>query len=284
MLQGDPLHRRLATSMRFGLASQFRLAGYAYMCLIVFAWHPDHALPLIVAANRDEFYVRPTLPLGHWQDAPGIVAGRDLQAGGTWMGVSTSKRFAALTNIRAPGAAAGSRSRGELPERYLRGQLTPEAYLNELAGHLEHYAGFNLLVGDEHELWYLNSNAAVAEQLRPGLYGLSNAALDSPWPKLLRARAALQSHIEAPETVDLMQMLNDPELAADADLPSTGVPYEWEKRLSSIFITSADYGTRASTVLIRRADGSLDITERSFGATGALGDSNISLPPADSIE
>lgn len=251
------------------------------MCLIVFAWRPHHALPLIVAANRDEFYERPTLPLGHWQDAPDIIAGRDLQAGGTWLGVSSGERFAALTNIRAPGAAAGSRSRGELPERYLRGQLSPEAYLNELAGHLQHYAGFNLLVGDARELWYLNSRAAVPEKIAPGLYGLSNAALDSPWPKLQRARAALQSHLDAPEPEELLQLLSDPALAADAELPSTGVPYEWEKRLSSIFITSADYGTRASTVLIRRADGSLNITERSFGPAGALGDSHVSLPPVD---
>ena len=251
------------------------------MCLIVFAWRPNHKLPLIVAANRDEFYERPTLSLGRWQDAPAIIAGRDLKAGGTWMGIGADGRFAALTNIRAPGIPTGARSRGELPERYLRGQLAPEAYLTELAGHLEHYAGFNLLVGDDHELWYLNSHAAVPEKLRPGLYGLSNAALDSPWPKLLRARAALQNRMDAPETESLLQLLSDSELAADAELPSTGVPYEWEKRLSSVFIASADYGTRASTVLIRRADGSAEITERSFGPAGALGDSRISLPPAD---
>jgi uncharacterized protein with NRDE domain len=249
------------------------------MCLIVFSWRPNHALPLIVAANRDEFYKRPTLPLGRWPDAPGIVAGRDLQAGGTWMGISESGRFAALTNIRAPGTPPGARSRGELPERYLRGKLSPEAYLTELAGHLEYYAGFNLMVGDEHELWYLNSHAAVPVKLQPGLYGLSNAALDSPWPKLLRAREAMQSHLDAPDTKQLLELLNDPELADDAQLPKTGVPYEWEKRLSSIFITSADYGTRASTVLIRHADGSAEITERCFGPAGKQGESHVSLPP-----
>lgn len=249
------------------------------MCLIVFAWRPNHELPLIVAANRDEFYERPTRPLGRWPDAPDIVAGRDLQAGGTWLGFGAAGRFAALTNIRVPGKPNGARSRGELPERYLRGQLTPQAYLTELTGHLEHYAGFNLLVGDEQALWYLNSRAAVPEQLEPGLYGLSNAALDSPWPKLLRARGALQRRIDAPDSEQLLQLLSDPELAEDAQLPDTGVPYEWEKKLSSIFIRSKDYGTRASTVLIRRADGSADITERSFGPVGALGDSHVSLPP-----
>lgn len=249
------------------------------MCLIVFAWRPTHALPLIVAANRDEFHGRPSQPLGHWEDAPHIVAGRDLQAGGTWMGVGTAGRFAALTNIRAPESPLGSRSRGELPERFLRGQLSPEAYLAELAGNLRHYSGFNLLVGDARELWYLNSHTGLPEQLSAGVYGLSNAALNSPWPKLVRARSALQQCLNAPEADDLLRLLSDAEPAADADLPSTGVPYEWEKRLSSVFIASADYGTRASTALIRHADGSAQIVEHRFGPAGALGESRISLPP-----
>lgn len=250
------------------------------MCLIEFAWRPSHALPLIVAANRDEFHARPSLPLGIWQDAPQIIAGRDLQAGGTWLGLGTAGRFAALTNIiRAPGTPAGARSRGELPERYLRGELSPQAYLTVLTGHLEHYSGFNLLVGDARELWYLNSNTGTPEQLSAGIYGLSNAALDSPWPKLLRTRAALHGCIDAPQAEILLQLLSGPQPAADDELPSTGVPYEWEKKLSSAFIASADYGTRASTVLIRRADGSTDIIERRFGPAGALGDSRISLPP-----
>jgi uncharacterized protein with NRDE domain len=252
------------------------------MCLIVFAWRPSHALPLIVAANRDEFHVRPSRGLEAWEDAPQIIAGRDLQAGGTWMGVGAAGRFAALTNIRAPGTPLGERSRGELPERYLRGELSPQAYLTELTGHLEHYSGFNLLVGDAHELWYLNSTTGTPEQLSAGIYGLSNAALDSPWPKLLRARAALHGCIDAPEADTLLQLLSDPQPAADEELPSTGVPYEWEKRLSSVFIASPDYGTRASTVLIRRADGSTEIIERRFGPTGALGDSRVSLPPFSS--
>ncbi|MFL9813564.1 NRDE family protein [Stutzerimonas sp. VN223-3] len=248
------------------------------MCLIVFAWRPTHALPLIVAANRDEFHARPSLPLGPWEDAPQIIAGRDLQAGGTWLGVGPEGRFAALTNIRDPGAPTGSLSRGELPERFLRGQLTPEAYLTVLTGHLEHYSGFNLLVGDAHELWYLNSHTGVPEQLPPGVYGLSNAALNTPWPKLLRTRAALHECLDAPEAENLLQLLSDPQPAADAELPSTGVSHEVEKLLSSVFIASPDYGTRASTVLLRRADGSTSITERCFGPDGPLGEVNIRLP------
>ncbi|MEK0361941.1 NRDE family protein [Pseudomonas sp. CBC3] len=249
------------------------------MCLIVFAWRPTHALPLIVAANRDEFHARPSQPLGYWDDAPHIVAGRDLQAGGTWMGVGPAGRFAALTNIRAPGTPLGTRSRGELPERFLLGQLSPEAYLIELAGNLQHYSGFNLLVGDAHQLWYLNSHIGIPEQLSAGVYGLSNAALNTPWPKLVRARSALHECLGAPKADDLLRLLSDAQLAADADLPNTGVPYEWEKRLSSVFIACADYGTRASTALLRRADGSAEIIERRFGPAGALGESRISLPP-----
>ena len=253
------------------------------MCLIVFAWRPGHALPLIVAANRDEFHARPSLPLAAWEAAPTVIAGRDLQAGGTWLGIGTGGRFAALTNIRAPGAPLGTRSRGELPERYLRGELSPQAYLTELSGHLEHYSGFNLLVGDEHHLWYLNSQRGTPEQLPAGIYGVSNAALDTPWPKLLRARQALrdciEEQIEEPQAEMLLRLLSDPQLAADEELPCTGVPYEWEKRLSSVFIAGTDYGTRACTVLIRHANGATQITERRFGPTGPLGDSRIDLPP-----
>jgi len=248
------------------------------MCLIVFAWRPTHALPLIVAANRDEFHTRPSSPLAPWEDVPQIIAGRDLQAGGTWLGLGPDHRFAALTNIRAPGAPTGSHSRGELPERFLGGQLSPEAYLTELAGHLERYSGFNLLVGDRHQLWFLNSRVGKPEQLSAGIYGLSNAALDTPWPKLLRARAALHECIDAPETETLLQLLSDSQPADDAELPRTGVSHEVEKMLSSVFIASPDYGTRASTVLIRRADGSTSITERCYGPDGPLGEVSISLP------
>lgn len=248
------------------------------MCLIVFAWRPSHALPLIVAANRDEFYERPSLPLGHWPDAPNIIAGRDLQGGGTWMGLTEQGRFAALTNIRDPSAPTGSRSRGELPADFLRSELAPQAYLMEVSGHVEHYSGFNLLVGDAHELWYLNSREAVPRQLSAGVYGVSNAALDSPWPKLLNARTALRNALERPDTEALLQLLSDSRSAPDNELPDTGVPHAIEKMLSSVFISSADYGTRASTVLIRSADGSLEIVERSFGSEGLSGETRVVVP------
>ncbi|MGK9049390.1 NRDE family protein [Stutzerimonas chloritidismutans] len=249
------------------------------MCLIVFAWRPGHTQPLVLAANRDEFHARPSLPLGHWEDAPWIVGGRDLQAGGTWMGVTTSGRFAALTNIRAPGQAIGPRSRGELPEQYLRGNLPPADYLAELAGRRADYAGFNLLVGDRQALWHLNSRSGEATALQPGIYGLSNASLDTPWPKLRKARAALATNLDPATPENLLALLADPSPAAEHELPQTGVPLEWERRLSSIFIASPEYGTRASTALIRHADGALDILERSFGPGGPVGEVRYRHPP-----
>ena len=249
------------------------------MCLIVFAWRPGHAQPLIVAANRDEFHARPSLPLGHWHDAPQVVAGRDLQAGGTWMGVTTDGRFAALTNIRAPGTPLGERSRGELPERFLRGAQSPAHYLQELTGNLGQYSGFNLLVGNLTELWYLNSKEATPRALSPGVYGLSNAALDTPWPKLLSTRSALEACLGAPERDRLLEIMSDSRPAADAELPTTGISHEMEKLLSSAFIASPDYGTRAITLLVRRADGSMSMTERRFDAKGVSGESEIDLPP-----
>jgi len=152
------------------------------MCLIVFAWRPGHALPLLLAANRDEFHARPSLPLAAWEDAPSIIGGRDLQAGGTWLGVRPDGRFAALTNIRIGGQPAGRRSRGELVERYLRGELAPADYLAGLSAGIEDYAGFNLLVGTARELWHFNSQSAAPRRLEAGVYGLCNADLDTPWP------------------------------------------------------------------------------------------------------
>lgn len=249
------------------------------MCLIVFAWRPGHALPLVVAANRDEFHARPSLPLARWDDAPEVVAGRDLQAGGTWMGVTATGRFAAVTNIRAPGSPAGERSRGELPERFLRDRRSPRLYMEELTRSLGQYSGFNLLVGNLTELWYLNSKEGTPRSLSPGVYGLSNAALDTPWPKLLSTRSALQACLGAPERDRLLKIMSESQPAADAELPTTGISYEMEKLLSSAFIASPSYGTRAITLLIRRADGSMAMTERRFGPNGVSGETEIELPP-----
>ncbi|WP_110970291.1 NRDE family protein [Pseudomonas huaxiensis] len=248
------------------------------MCLIVFAWRPGNARPLIVAANRDEFYARPTLALSQWDEAPEVHAGRDLEAGGTWLGLGPQGRFAALTNIRDPGQPAGARSRGELVAGYLRGELSVEAYLERVAGEALHYSGFNLLVGDSHQLGYLHGGDALPRLLGAGVYGLSNAALDTPWPKLIKAREGLRERLDDPDPARLFELLADNNQAADSELPDTRVGLATERLLSSVFIASQNYGTRASTVLIVEADGRRRLVERSFGPLGGrLGEVELVL-------
>ncbi|WP_079203693.1 NRDE family protein [Pseudomonas sp. CC6-YY-74] len=238
------------------------------MCLIVFAWRPGHELPLVMAANRDEFYDRPSLPLAQWPDMPGVIAGRDQQAGGTWLGIGAKGRFAALTNIRDPRQPPRGRSRGELPIQFLSGPLGPEAFLRELAQRAGDYSGFNLLLGDQQQLWLLNSRAGEPVQLTAGLYGLSNAELDTPWPKVEKAKALLDECLIAPQIPALLDLLHDRQQAEDARLPDTGMGLNTERLLSSIFIATHSYGTRASTVLLVKADGSRTLVERSYGPLG----------------
>lgn len=248
------------------------------MCLIVFAWRPSHPQALIVAANRDEFYARPTLALAQWADAPGVYAGRDLEAGGSWMGIGDDGRFAALTNIRDPDQPIGLRSRGELVAGYLRGEQALDDYLAQTAGRAAEYTGFNLLVGDTQRLYYLNSVEPVPVRLEEGIYGISNAGLNTPWPKLLKAKAALTAKLDDPQPGALLELLQDPTPAAPAELPNTGVGLATETLLSSVFIASPHYGTRASTVLIVNADGSRHMIEHSFGPYGArLGEVELKL-------
>ena len=248
------------------------------MCLIVFAWRPGHAQPLIVAANRDEFYARPTLPLAQWPDAPHVYAGRDQEAGGTWLGVNADGRFAALTNIRDPHQPPARKSRGELVARFLSGSLPIDEYLAEVNGRSIEYAGFNLLVGTREEMWHYNANHTEPARLEAGVYGLSNAGLDTPWPKLLKAKAALSQALDDPHPHVLLELLSDPLTAPFAELPDTGVGLATESLLSSVFIASPTYGTRASTALIVNADGTRWMVERSFGPEGGrLGEVEINL-------
>lgn len=248
------------------------------MCLIVFAWRPGNALPLVVAANRDEFHARPAQALAAWEDAPGVYAGRDLEAGGTWLGVGPGGRFAALTNIRDPQQPQGARSRGELVAAYLRGELGVEAYLDQVAHRSAQYSGFNLLIGDTLQLGYLHAQDRAPRLLEPGVYGLSNAGLDTPWPKLLKAREGLREVLDDPRPQRLMDLLADDTQVADAELPQTGVGLATERLLSSVFIASQNYGTRASTVLIVDALGRRQLIERSFGPFGGhLGEIELTV-------
>ena len=241
------------------------------MCLIAFAWRAHPAYRLVVAANRDEFYARPTVPAGWWPDAPDLLAGRDLQGRGTWMGVTRGGRFAAVTNFRDPSFAqrADAPSRGALVADFLRGAEGAEAYAEALAARAGEYNGFNLLVGDDDGLFYLSNRAPGVRRLEPGIYGLSNHLLDTPWPKVVRARRAMADALAAAGSADgwdsgLWEMLGDRVVAADDDLPDTGVGATFERMLSPPFIRSDAYGTRASTVLTVSADGEVHLAERSI--------------------
>ncbi|WP_371325450.1 NRDE family protein [Dechloromonas sp. ZY10] len=244
------------------------------MCLIVIGWrvHPDY--PLVVAANRDEFYARPTAAATHWPESPQVIAGRDLEAGGTWLGITERGRFAAVTNVREPGQPPGRYSRGQLTRDFLCGEQAALPYLQALAG--ADYAGFNLLVADGEQLAYFSNRGGSPQTLDPGVYGLSNRLLDSPWPKLLKARERFAAALpQLPDEQVFVSLLADDEIVPDHELPQTGVSLEWERRLSAIFVRSENYGTRASTVVWQRADGIVQLHEQSYGPHGAALQSSL---------
>ncbi|WP_291992070.1 NRDE family protein [Candidatus Accumulibacter sp. ACC003] len=242
------------------------------MCLILIAWRVHADYPLVVAANRDEFFARPAAAAAFWPDAPQVLAGRDLEAGGTWLGAAHEQRFAALTNYREGGKVrADAHSRGALVADFLTGDASPQAYLAQLAVRAADYNGFNVFVGDEHTLAYFaNRGDRRPRSLSPGIYGLSNHLLDTPWPKLASAKAAFAAALaRLPATAPFFEVLADQEIVADSHLPETGVPLEWERVLSAVFVRSPSYGTRAGTLLTRHRDGRTTLIERSF-AVGAV--------------
>ncbi len=244
------------------------------MCLIALAWKAHPHWPLVVAANRDEWRDRPAEPAHWWPEHPNLLAGRDLQAGGTWMGVTRSGRFAAVTNFRDPSDRRSTAlSRGTLVTDFLLSTDSPRDFLASLASRAAQYNGFNLLAGDREQLWYFGSREAEPRPVEAGVHGLSNHLLDEPWPKVRRAREAMsQALAENDPAPRLFAMLCDGEGAADAELPDTGVGLDWERRLAPAMITGADYGSRASTVLASSADGEVCFEERSLDALGHVVD------------
>lgn len=237
------------------------------MCLIIFAYRFHPAYRLIIAANRDEFFDRPTAPAQFWKDAPQVLAGRDLQEGGTWLGITRQGKIAAVTNYRDPRQIkTGAPSRGRLVSDFLTGGESAAAYMEQVSrkGHL--YNGFNLLCGDRSDL-FVYSNRGELKRLPPGLYGLSNALLDSPWPKVQKGKRAMRAALgKKGRTLeeDLFHMLNDRKTAPIHRLPHTGVSPEWEKVLSAVFIQSPHYGTRSSTVIRLAKNGWVTFVEKSF--------------------
>ncbi|MFZ5652707.1 MAG: NRDE family protein [Bacillota bacterium] len=242
------------------------------MCLILFAYdcHPEYHL--VVAANRDEYYSRPTARAGFWEDCPGVLAGRDLERSGTWLGITRKGRFAALTNYRDPASyKSNALSRGMLVKEYLCSALEPPEYIEWLRGVREAYNGFNLLLMGEGALWYYSNRGMDAEMIRPGIYGLSNRLLDTPWPKVVKGKEGLRQILGESGDVPvetLFDLLSDRAGANDEELPDTGVSLKWERLLSAVFIESDTYGTRASTVITVQRNGGVVFAERSFGAGG----------------
>jgi uncharacterized protein with NRDE domain len=228
--------------------------------------HPGYRL--VLAANRDEFYDRPTLPLSRWEDMPDIYAGRDVTGRGTWLGVSRSGRIAAITNYRDPASLkTDAPSRGLLVSRFLSGTENAASYLADLRETMHNYNGFNLIAGDQTGLWYVSNRGDGVRKLDTGLHGLSNHLLNTPWPKVRKARASLDRLLQSgkkPDPEKLFNMLSDRTPAADKDLPETGVDLDWERVLSPIFITSVNYGTRSSSVVLIDKTGAVTFSERTF--------------------
>jgi uncharacterized protein with NRDE domain len=240
------------------------------MCLILFAHQADSRYPLVVAANRDEFYQRPTSRSGWWEDAPNLLAGKDLQAGGTWMGVNRKGEFAALTNFRDPvHIDPEAPSRGDLVKDYLLGNWSAEGYLQALLPKAAAYNGYNLLLSEGSHLFWQSNYSDKWGKVAAGFHGLSNHLLDTDWPKVAKGKAALEAwSANGGGVEELFSLLQNTEIAPDPELPETGVSLEWERLLSPMFIESPTYGTRVSTVVMKDNQGALYWEERSFHPQG----------------
>ena len=250
------------------------------MCLIAWNWQPETEQPLLLIANRDEYYARPTQPLHHWTDAP-LCAGKDLQAGGTWLGLAPGGRMAALTNVRdlrlqRPDAP----SRGALVINFLSSEVSALHYLDNIAARAAQYNAFNLLVYDGQSLLGFESQAARRVTMQPGIAAVSNAGFDTPWPKLVALKGGLEHWVaqqgtsQSPHREALFEMLAKDQVAPDAQLPDTGIPLERERALSPAFIRGSDYGTRASSLIELRRN-SAHFVERSFDAQGRTGEVSL---------
>jgi len=238
------------------------------MCLILFAndIHPKYRL--ILAANRDEFYARPTQQLGWWDDFTGVLAGRDLKNRGTWLGVNQQGGWGGITNFRDPPAVMpDAPSRGHLVSRFLIQSKDPEIYIDSLKRTASLYNGFNLLVGNDTKIGYYSNKSGTCKHIPPGLFGLSNDLLDTPWPKVMRAKRLMAGVLKNPDSIDpesVFKILEDRTFPPDHVLPDTGVGDIWERMLSPIFINGKIYGTRCASVLLVDYEGTTRFYERTF--------------------
>ncbi|MEW9052175.1 MAG: NRDE family protein [Neobacillus sp.] len=237
------------------------------MCLVLFAYHAHPEFKLIVAANRDEFYQRPTAPAHYWDDVPEILAGRDLEKMGTWMGVTKTGRFAALTNYRDPNEMTeGKHSRGEVVANALMYYGKTKEYMESLEKTPSLYPGYNLLAGDSDSLYYYSNVGQELRKVEPGIHGVSNHLLNSEWPKVQIGKEGMSALLQEKQgnlTEKLFTLLQNADPAPDELLPKTGISLEWERMLSPLFIKSEGYGTRSSTVLFM-SDNEIQYIERVF--------------------
>ncbi len=238
------------------------------MCLILIAHKPSPLKRLIIAANRDEFFARPTRAMDFWNEHPDILAGKDLAGGGTWLGIKRNGRFAALTNYRDPSAQKPDPpSRGGIITDYLKSRLTPKEFIDQLQKGAHRFNGFNLLAGDRDTLYWFSNMVQEAKQLPPGIYGVSNHLIDTPWPKVTKGKKVLAAILSQRKEITmepLFSMLTNNEIPGDSELPDTGVGKEWERILAPIFVRSPSYGTRSSTAIVMDEAGKVEICERSF--------------------
>lgn len=255
------------------------------MCIIAIAYRVHPAYPLVIAANRDEFYSRPTAPLDYWKDNPDILAGRDLKSHGTWLGMNKKGKIAAVTNFREPGKTIESGiSRGFLVKNYLEDDTPPDIYLESVAARKNEYSGFNLMAGDTDSLfWYSNRGNGI-KKIKTGIHGLSNRLLNTPWPKVEKIRKGISRIVEQnneiePET--LFTLLTDTVRPPDEMLPDTGIGRLWEQILSPVFVTSDGYGTRCSSVILRDTTGKVLFCERSFDSSGTVDTRCFTLYPGN---
>ena len=249
------------------------------MCLILIAFKTVDHYPLLIAANRDEFHARPAQKADWWPDDSDVLGGRDLQAGGTWLAVHRSGKFAAVTNYRdADSSKRGKRSRGHLVSEYLRGDLSPTEYLQTLDG--DDFAGFNLLVSDGQTLAYQSNRSDSCGELPAGVYGLSNATLDTPWEKVERSKNKLQELIDAGAVneTSLLRVLGDKEKGPVDEVKSDRLPFATAHAITAPFIVLPEYGTRCSTVVLADQNGRWSLVERRFAADGSKsGESRFSF-------
>lgn len=241
------------------------------MCLITFAYKSHPKYSLILLANRDEFYARPSKTMHFWPEYPHVLAGQDLEQGGTWLGINQQGKFTAVTNYRdglAP--KENALSRGALTRDFLTSNQDPTGYLKQLLPKQDKFGDYNLLLGDQSGIYYQSNREGPIRALNPGIYGLSNALLDSPWPKLIKVRSELENSLGNIQLSPrkLLEIMSDRTQAETSELPETHIPLEWEQLLSSSFIQSENYGTRVTTLLLQKPNGETTIIEQSFGPAG----------------